>query len=179
VAPRPDPPPRDIRRRGARKAGRRTSAPDPQLVAAFEAGEYRRGDFAPGTAARKAADAVLYRRREASRQPGQRAREAAGHEPREIRSARRVSVFIGDPPRYAEYEGLSRRDVSRAAKYDALVSNLRQGNISPQEFRRRVSAWQPIAGERFLADPDAVLTIVEERRAAGEDLFVYRSGRAA
>jgi hypothetical protein len=69
--------------------------------------------------------------------------------------------------------------VSRAARYDALVSNLRQGHISPEAFEKRVSGWRSIAGQTFLSDPNAVLAIAEERRAAEEPPFVYRSGRAA
>jgi hypothetical protein len=120
-----------------------------------------------------------YQRRQAKRRPGESAREAAGHERAEVRSERTVSLFTDNPPRYVEIAGLSRRDVSRAARYDALVSNLKQGHISGRAFERRVSGWRPIAGERFLANPEAALRIAEERRAADEPTFVYQSGRAA
>jgi len=178
VAEQPDLP-RSLRRAGERAAGPRNSVPDAQLVGAFEAGQYRRSDFGPGTAGRKAADAVLYRRTQARRQIWQSAREAARHERSEVRTERTISLLVGDPPRYVEMAGLSRRDVSRAARYDALVSNLAQGRISPAEFKRRVSAWRPIAGHTFVSNPQAALAIAEERRAAGNDLFIYRSGRAA
>lgn len=174
--------PRSIRSAGERGAGPRAKAPDPQLVAAFKAGQYRRNDFAPGTAGRKAADAVLYQRTQARRQPGQTAREAARHERTDVRAQRVVSAFVNDPqgrPRYVEMEGLSRRDVSRAARYDALVSNLKQGRISPAAFQRRVSAWRPITGHTFVSDPAAALAIADARRAAEQESFVYKNRRAA
>ena len=173
--------PRSLRRSGNRGAGPRTKAPNPRLVAAFESGQYRRNDFAKGTAGRKAADAVLYRRSQAGRKPGQTAREAARHERTEVRQQRTVSAFINGPqgPRYVEMAGLSRRDVSRAARYDALVSNLKQGRISASAFKRRVSSWRPIAGYTFVSDPAAALAIAEARRAADQEPFVYRNGRAA
>jgi hypothetical protein len=86
---------------------------------------------------------------------------------------------VDDPPRSVVLGGLHRRDRVRAARYAALSSNLVQGRISPAAFRRRVSRWAPIAGHRFLADPDAVVALLEQQRAADQETFIYRTGRAA
>ena len=85
---------------------------------------------------------------------------------------------MDDPPRFIVLEGLSRRDTRRAARYDALVGPYGARRDVPREFRRRVGSWQPIAGYRFLADTDAVLAILEQRRAQDAELFVYDSGRS-
>jgi hypothetical protein len=42
-----------------------------------------------------------------------------------------------------------------------------------------VRGWRPIVGERFLSDPDAVLALLEDRRASDLEVFYYESGRAA
>jgi hypothetical protein len=104
-------------------------------------------------------------------------RQRLGHQgPRDVLP--HVGVFFGDPPRWAELE-LSRRDARRAGRYMALVGQLAEGKISPRAFERRVSGWRPIAGRRFLANPDAVLALLDERRAGEEEVFYYESGRAA
>ena len=78
-----------------------------------------------------------------------------------------------------ELAGLTRRDRSRVARYNALASNLAQGNVSPAAFRRRVSRWAPVAGYSFLSDPDTLLALWEQRRAADQETFVYSTARAA
>jgi hypothetical protein len=72
----------------------------------------------------------------------------------------------------------SRREASRAARYDAYVGQLAEGRITARAFERKISGWRPIRGERFLSNPDAVLAVLENRRAADQETFVYRSGRA-
>jgi hypothetical protein len=86
--------------------------------------------------------------------------------------------MVDDPPRFVVIEGLARRDVRRAARYDSLVRQLDHGQMLGVSFQRRVQGWRPIAGYTFLADSDAVLTLLEERRANDVELFVYDSGRA-
>jgi hypothetical protein len=49
--------------------------------------------------------------------------------------------------------------------------------MRPSEYRRRVSGWKPIVGHRFLADPDAVLAIVEQLRSEDRETFWYDPGR--
>ena len=90
----------------------------------------------------------------------------------------RISVFVDDPPRRLIIEGLSAYDVSRAASYDALVGNLSRGRVQPTTFRLLVDE-EPLAGFRFLADPDAVLALIEELRAADIEVFYIQSGGRA
>jgi hypothetical protein len=78
---------------------------------------------------------------------------------------------------WVELEGLSRGERVRAARYAALASNLAQDRITPAAFRRRVSRWAPIAGERFEATPFIVTAINDERHEAGLPSFVYTGRR--
>jgi hypothetical protein len=87
-------------------------------------------------------------------------------------------VLVDDPPRFVVIQSPTRGEVRRAGTYQSLTAQLRSGRISPTAFRRRVSRWAPIAGHGFLADPDAVLAIIEARRAADDELFIYQSGRS-
>jgi hypothetical protein len=59
------------------------------------------------------------------------------------------------------------------------VARLQSGRTSPTHFRSRVASWRPIAGHRFLSDPDAVLAILEERRAQDKEIFYYDAGRSS
>jgi hypothetical protein len=138
--------------------------------------ELTRSNTESGTPERQAVDRVTYLRRR-DRRIGPTAREALGHQKPGYRPAQ-ISFFAEGPPRRIVIEGLSRRDVSRAARYDAFVSNLANGRILPAEFRRKIRAWRPIAGFRFLSDPDAVLALIEELRAADIELFYYEPGRS-
>jgi len=85
-----------------------------------------------------------------------------------------MSLLVDSPARFVLAEDLSRRDRSRAGRYADLVGKLDAGRIAGAEFRRRVGRWKPIAGERFLADPEAVLAILEQRRAQDVEVFVYQ-----
>lgn len=67
---------------------------------------------------------------------------------------------------------------ARAGRYADLVGKLDTGRISPIEFRRRVGRWRPIIGERFLNEPDAVLRLLDERRAQDLETFVYERGHS-
>jgi hypothetical protein len=150
---------------------------DPKLLALAHKGELTRSNTEPGTPERQAVDRVTYLRRRAAR-PNLTARQALAHPaPGDVLPS--ISLLVDDPARFIIIEGLSRRDTSRAARYDALVGLMERGEMSRREFRRRVGSWQPIAGYRFLADPDAVLAILEQRRAQDAELFVYESGRAS
>jgi len=149
---------------------------DPVLLERARRRELTRSNTQPGTPERQAVDRVTYLRRR-DRKIGPTAREALGHQKPGYRPAQ-ISFFAEGPPRRIVIEGLSRRDVSRAARYDAFVSNLANGRISPAEFRRRMRTWRPIAGFRFLSEPDAVLALIEELRAADIELFYYEPGRS-
>ena len=87
-------------------------------------------------------------------------------------------MLVDDPPRFVILEGLNRRDLSRAGRYGDLVQKLEAGRILPKDFRTRVRRWRPVAGFHFLADPDAVLLLMDQRRASDREVFVYDSGRS-
>lgn len=108
---------------------------------------------------------------------GLTARQALGH-PKPADRSPQISLFVDDPPRWIVVEGLSRGDLRRAGRYHALVSNLAQGRLRPGDFERRIRAWRPIAGFRFLSDPDAVLTLSDAVRATETEIFYYESGRS-
>ncbi len=105
-------------------------------------------------------------------------RAEAGHEPAGVRERTTISLLVDDQARFVELAGLHRAERRRVARYDALVSNLLQGRLRPAAFRARVSSWRPVAGFRFLSDPDAVVAILDERRESGEETFVYRGRRS-
>jgi hypothetical protein len=149
---------------------------DPELLARAQRRQLTRRNTEPGTPERRAVDRITYLRR-VERNLGLSAREALGHPKPGYRPAQ-ISFFAEGPPRRIVIEGLSRRDVRRAARYGAFVSNLANGRISPAEFRRRIRTWRPIAGFRFLSDPDAVLALIEELRAADIEPFYYEAGRS-
>lgn len=169
--------PRSLRRSAARPSipGKR---PSDRLVDAADAGLLTRRNTSPGTAGRRAVDRAQYLRRRSAR-PGVSAREALGHERAEVREHRAISVLLDRPTPFVVLEAPSRLEAQRAGRYDSLVGQLAAGLVSPQRFRRRVGGWRPIRGENFLSDPDRVLAVLEARRAGEEDLFIYRSGRAA
>ena len=105
--------------------------------------------------------------------------EQRGHEPTEVRNARAVSGFFGPDADFVVVDGLDRAEVRRLARYDALVGQLAAGQITGNEFRRRVESWRPIAGLRLTSDPAAVLARLEQMRAADLEVFSYSSGRAS
>jgi len=89
-----------------------------------------------------------------------------------------MSLMVDSPPRYLILEDLSRRELSRAGRYGDLVAKLDRGRITPAVFRRRVRSWRPIAGYSFLSNSDAVLALIEQRRANDREIFYYDSGRS-
>jgi hypothetical protein len=170
--------PRSLRRSADRPAVPRGHPPQ-RLLDAAEVGLLTRRNTKPGTVGYQAANRVTYLNRAARRHPGETVREALGHERPTVRAHAEISVLLDRPDPWTVLEAPTRLEKTRGARYDALVSNLVQGNISPRAFRRRVALWRPIRGERWLSDPNRVMAVLEGRRAAGEDLFIYRSGRAA
>lgn len=179
VARRPNLP-RSLRRSASRPARKGRQPPD-RLIAAAEAGLLTRHNVAPGTRGAQAVNAVYYQRRTSplNRKPGQTVREQAGHETAEVREQRSISVLYDRPQPYEVLEGLTRGEIRRAGRYNALVDQLAAGQLSPQAFRRRVSGWAPLRGERLLSDPDRVLAVLEARRASGLEIFRVTSGQAA
>ncbi len=171
-APKPDPLPRDLRRRANRAATPRKRPPD-NLIAAAQRGLLTRSNTKPGTRGRQAADAVTYRARVADRAPGETARQRLGVVPTE----RSMPALFDDPPRWADLDGLTRLEARRVGRYNAMVRQLAEGKLSPAAFRRRVSSWRPFRGEHFLSDADAALALLEVRRTGDEELFYYERGR--
>jgi len=150
---------------------------DPVLLDRALRGELTRGNTRPGTPKRQAVDRITYLRRR-ERHPQLTARQALGHpSPRDV--APRISLMVEDPPRFVILEGLNRADLRRAGRYDHYVQQLDTGRITGASFQRRIRTWRLIAGFRFLADPEAVLAILENLRATDHEVFVYESGRAA
>lgn len=150
---------------------------DPALLAAARRGELTNANTRAGTPERQAVDRVKYLRRRAAH-PERSARQALAHPAPGDRPGS-ISFMVDDPPRFVLVEGLSGRDLRRAGRYGRLARELESGRLSHAAFRRQVGAWRPIAGFRFLSDPDAVLALVEDRRAADLEIFYYDSGRAA
>ena len=116
-----------------------------------------------------------YLRRQARRPEGVTAREAAGHRPPPVAMA--MSALV-EPGMFVRFEELTRSEARRVARYDSLLGQLDQGLLSPSAFRRRVRSWRPIRGERFLSDAEAALAILDMRRAAGDEVFVYEGRRS-
>ena len=161
-----------------RAISRQPPAPGTQLREAARSGILTRGNTRPGTRGRQAVDAETYGSRQAAgaRRGLGRGRASAGHEA-PGGQARAMSTLLDSPPRWAVLDNLTRGEARRLARYDAMMSNLVQGDLSPRAFERRVGAWRPIRGERFLADPAAVLAILDQRRQAGDETFVYLGRR--
>jgi len=150
---------------------------DPELLAAARRGDLTDANTQKGTPERRAVDRVKYVKRKEAR-PGITARQALGH-PARGDTTPQISLLVADPPRFLIIDALSRRDLTRAGRYEELVKRLENGRIRPADFRRRVVSWRPIAGHRFLSDPDAVLAVLEERRAQDKEVFYYDSGRSS
>ena len=163
----------------ANRRGRRGQAPSPSLREAAAAGVLTRGNTRPGTRGRQAVDRQIYEARQAAgaRKGLGRGRASAGHEAPSTR-ARAMSTLLDSPPRWTVLDDVTRGEARRLARYDAMLSNLVQGDISPSAFRRRVGSWRPIRGERFLADPTAALAILDTRREAGDETFIYVGRRS-
>jgi hypothetical protein len=150
---------------------------DPALLARARLGELTRTNTRPGTPERSAADRVAYLRRR-EEHSHLTAREATGHRVGDDVDTS-MSAMVASPPRFVVFANLSRPDRSRLGRYGDLSAKLDAGRITPAEFRRRVRRWRPIASEHLLSDPDAVLRLLDERRAQDLEIFVYERGATA
>lgn len=169
---------KDLRRLANRKGARGKPPTDRStLTAAAQSGILTRSNTKKGTRGRQAVDRVERIRRK-QRRPDLSASEALGHRAKRERPAQ-ISLMVEDPPRFIIIETDLQLDLRRAGYYDHLVNLLASGQMAPSEFRRRVSSWRPIAGERFLSDPDAVLALLDQLRAEDRETFVYDSGRSS
>lgn len=111
-----------------------------------------------------------YLSRQARRPEGQAARQAAGHRPPPVDMA--MSALV-EPGSFVLFDQLTRSEARRVARYDSLLSQLDKGQLSAEAFHRRVRMWRPIRGERFLSNPEAALALLDERRVAGDEVFIY------
>ena len=115
------------------------------------------------------------------------AREAVGHY-KAGGNRWELRVYLDGPPRTLVAD-LDLRDARRAGAYLAALEALaahtrfRGALMTPGRFRTTVGRWRPItvrgpAGEvgrhRFLADPGAALALLEDLRAAGDEVVAYR-----
>jgi hypothetical protein len=168
---------RSLKRAAGRPAPARNKAPNPRLTEAARAGLITRHNTEPGTAGRKAADAVTYQRRqERHASKGLTARQAVGH-PKTTDRLPTFSYLRADGT-YVERQG-TRAEAKRANRVNWLTRQLLEGRISEKEYARRVGGYAPLAnGDRFLADPRAVIALTEDRRSEGEELWYYESGRS-
>lgn len=156
------------------------NAHDRAVLARARRGDLSRRNTVAGSAERQAVNRAEYERRVAMRRPDETVRQALAH-PRAGDVGQRWAIYVDDPPRWVEVE-LRPREGRRAGRYLSLVSRLAENpksNIRKAEFAGTVSAWRPLPnGMRFVADPDAVLLLIEQRRALDLEIFYYESGRA-
>ena len=77
----------------------------------------------------------------------------------------RVRVLLADPPRCVELT-LAPIKVERVARHSALLRELFEGRLSPEDFGRRASSLRPLGGRlRLLDDATAALTVIVKPEA--------------
>jgi hypothetical protein len=127
-------------------------------------------DYAAEYAARKAKaeqlDSTVYSLRVSRGQRrGYTTRQAAGRastaEPSasQLGAVPRTLPFLGEPGEVVDRE-LTAAQARRASRANRLDRLLRDGDITPDEFRRRKSRMAPIAGVKPLADPATALALL-------------------
>jgi hypothetical protein len=156
------------------------------LLPAGHAERLTRRNTAPGTAERQAVTRAEYVSRRASRRELS-ARQALGHAaPGDVLPTATFFAEKDSGPTLLVDVTVSRRDVRRVARYLGLVGQLAEGRIAPAVFARRVGSWRPIrvldpaelrGDVRFLADPAAVLALVEIDRGEERESWID-SGRS-
>lgn len=124
----------------------------------------------PGTVGARAIRRVEYLERRAAH-PELSARQALGHRPPPPPAA--MSAILRGRG-FVVIEAPTRSERSRIGRYDSLTGQLRNEQLSPDAFRRRVRRWRPIRGEHFEENPTVVLAILASRADAGESLFIYQ-----
>jgi len=109
---------------------------------------------------------LIYQRRVARGEARGLSRAAASGHAREgevsaseLDAAPRTLPFLGEPGVLIVAE-LTAREGSRASRANRLDRRLRDGDISPGEFRRRKGNMAPIAGVKPLADPEKALALL-------------------
>lgn len=156
--------PRSLRRAAGQPGGPRGRRPSGRLLEAASAGILTRSNTTPGTAGRRAVDAVTYdRRQERARiaarrrgEPAPTARAAAGH-------AYRGARFFSVPTTagLADLEVTNRREASRVGLYLHDIGDLVWGELPDRGFaakwRRRV---RRAGGFELEADPARVRALL-------------------
>jgi hypothetical protein len=87
------------------------------------------------------------------------ARDAGERAPGRFFSQRRSTVTGFFEPGNAASIKVSRREMQRVVAHHHLIDRLERGEITPTEFRRRVSRWRPLKGRRFVSDPALALAM--------------------
>ncbi|MGA3353845.1 MAG: hypothetical protein ABSD85_11755 [Acidimicrobiales bacterium] len=185
LRPRPDLSSRELRRQAKRPAlsrrRLRNGRLSPALVDAARRGVLTDSNTTRGTQGRQAVDRFAYSRRAAGTAPGETVRARLGHE---VAVSRSISALLAGPARFEVLEGVTRLDAKRIARYHEVTRQLvnrrsyRGKVMTPERFRRLVSQWRPLSsGDRLLADPDAVIAILETLRAEDRAVFVYEVTR--
>jgi hypothetical protein len=94
-----------------------------------------------------------------------------------------MSWYTSGPPYPGRVvtDDVSYREAVRIGRYLELTRKLREGRITPADFRARVRRWRPVAGMSFLSDPRRVLALLQLH--GSDDLEFYSTrglrGRAA
>jgi hypothetical protein len=156
---------------------------DPNLLARAQRGELTRSNTRKGTPQRRAVNRAFYLKRRASR-PNLPAREALGHEVEQTRP-KIASFYAADPVQLVSFEHVTGGEMRRAGLYMTEVRKLaefkRRGGLEWNQaavaFERRFSRWKPIRARVLLSDPQAVVALAEELRAADTEI-VFDSGRS-
>ena len=131
----------------------------------------------PGTAGRRAVDAVAYDRRQARgrRLGAPTARAAVGHGARES-GVSLTAMFRGLG--FSTVEDPTPGERRRIGRWNSLGAQLEAGRLPPGEFERKVKSWRPFRGERFEWDVAVITTTMTERREAGLPTFEYTGRRS-
>ena len=139
---------------------------------AARAGVLSDANTRPGTAGRRAVDAVAYDRRQARgrRLGAPTARAAVGHGARES-GVSITAMFRGLG--FATVEDPTPGERRRLGRWNSLGAQLEAGRLAPKEFERRVRTWKPFRDAQFEWDPSIITATMDERREAGLPTFEY------
>jgi len=102
------------------------------------------------------------------------ARKAGERSPGRFFAERRWTVTIGLEPGELATVRVPRGEAQRAGRWNALVEALRDGRVSPREFRARVRRWAPVARRRVVSDPAVALALT---LTAAPDAWIFESAR--
>ena len=84
-----------------------------------------------------------------------------------------VTFPTDDPPRLVTIN-TDLHTAQRAGRFNALGRALREARITPEDYRRRVRRFKPIAGFEPLSDPRALIALTV---ASTREEWIFESGR--